>query len=135
MSVLACKVKWSKEISVDNVELDEQHSRLFEFTNSLLLHYDNKDNDSVVLEAINSLVDFSIYHFDFEEEVLKDRGYKDLDKHKIQHDNFRKKVALFKQNLENGEDDVMDKMIIYLIKWIKEHISVEDLEYKKHMSK
>jgi hemerythrin-like metal-binding protein len=134
MAVLTCKVKWTKDLSIENNELDEQHMRLFEFTNNLLLCYDSKDDRSVVLRAINSLVDFSIYHFEHEEDVLRERGYPDLERHIDLHDKFRTRISQFKEQLDNGELNVLDDMIIYLIDWVKEHITVEDLDYKKYMN-
>ena len=130
MAVSTFKVKWDKSISVDDNELDEQHIRLFEFANSLLLKYHEKSDYEVVLRAINSLVDFSIYHFKYEEDILKKRGYPNIDNHIKLHDNFRKKIAGFKARLDNDDAGVMDSIIIYLIDWIKHHTHVEDLDYK-----
>ena len=131
MAVSAFKVKWDKSISVDNKELDEQHIRLFEFTNNLLQKYHEKSDYDVVLSALNSLVDFSIYHFKHEEYILKERGYPKIENHIKLHDSFRDKIVEFKTLLESGDEEVMDVIIIYLIDWIKNHTHVEDIDYKE----
>jgi len=133
MVVSAFKVQWDKNISVDDNELDEQHVRLFEFTNNLLLKYHEKNDYEVVLVALNSLVDFSVYHFEYEEYILKERGYPKLESHMKLHDDFRKKIADFRMSLDSGNENVMDRVIIYLIDWIKNHTHVEDLDYKNYM--
>ncbi len=118
--------------SIDNKELDEQHSRLIEFTNNLILNYDREENIEVV-SAIDSLVDYTIYHFKFEEEMLKQKGYPNLERHKVLHEIFRKKVASLRKKIEGGDKDVVDQMILFLRSWIKHHISVEDVDYKKYL--
>jgi len=133
MAVSTCKVKWDKSMSVEDTELDEQHIRLLEFTNKLLLSYSDKDDDSVVLNAINSLVDYSYYHFKYEEEVMKERGYPYLERHIELHNGFRTKIDKFKKKLGEGDGDVMDHLILYLISWAKNHMVVEDLDYKNYM--
>ena len=133
MAVSVYKVKWDKDMSVGNTELDEQHRLFFEFTNNLLLNYDRKNDEKEVLKAINSLVDFSIYHFDFEEEFLREMNYPHLERHVILHNTFRDKVEEFKAELTKGNGGVMDDIIIYLIQWIKEHTYVEDLDYKNYL--
>ena len=134
MAVSVYKVKWNKSISVGDNELDEQHKLFFEFTNELLLNYENKNNPTAVLKAINSLVDFSLYHFKYEEEFLKEKNYPHLQKHIELHDSFRKKVKAFRVELDGGDLTVMDRIIIYLITWIKQHTYVEDLDYKNYLN-
>ena len=133
MAVSTLKVKWDKSISVDNVELDEQHIRLLEFTNNLLLHYHEKESPEIIQKAISSLVDYCEYHFRYEELILKERGYPDLERHIDLHDRFRAKVADFQNDLNNRDASVLDNIIIYLISWIKEHTSVEDQDYKNYV--
>ena len=133
MAVSTLKVQWDKSISVDNNELDEQHIRIFEFVNELLSKYHQKSDYEVVLKALNSLVDYSVYHFSYEEYILKERGYPKIDAHVKLHDNFKNKISGFLSRLNSGDKDVMDGMIIYLIDWIKNHTHVEDLDYKNHM--
>ena len=133
MTVVASKLKWDESLSVEDKELDEQHIRLLKFTNDLLLNYNDKDDPVVVLAAIDSLVDYCAFHFDYEEEILKQRGYPKLEEHIVLHDGFRTKVKYFMAKLDEGDKSVMDYMIIYLISWIKEHTHVEDLDYKNYM--
>ena len=131
MAISTSKLKWDKSLSVEDKELDEQHIRLLEFTNNLLYHYDGKDDPIAILKAIDSLVDFCTFHFDYEEDILRQRDYPYLDRHILLHEEFRTKVRDFKTKLNQGEENVMDQMIIYLISWIKDH-SKEDLDYKNH---
>ena len=118
--------------SIDDKELDEQHSKLIEFTNNLILNYDREENIEVI-SAIDSLVNYAIYHFKFEEEMLKQKGYPDLEKHKVLHDIFRNKVDSLRKKIEGGDKDVIDQMILFLRSWIKHHISIEDVDYKKYL--
>lgn len=133
MTISTRKLRWDKDISVDDKELDEQHIRLLEFTNNLLLHYNDKEDTAVVLSALDSLVNYCIFHFEYEEEILKKRGYPKLEEHIKLHDGFRDKVRVFKDKFNEGDKSVMDQMIIYLIAWIKGHTSVEDIAYKKYI--
>ena len=134
MAVSVYKVKWNKNMSVDDGELDEQHKLFFEFTNNLLLNYENKNDKGAVLKAINSLVDFSIYHFNYEEEFLRQNNYPYLDRHIALHNTFRNNIEKFQKELESDDGTVMDRIIIYLIAWIKEHTYIEDLDYKKYLN-
>jgi len=133
MAVSVYKVKWDKSLSLGDKELDEQHELFFQFTNELLLNYEDKNNPEAISKVINSLIDFSVYHFSYEEEFLRKNNYPNLERHIALHNSFRDKVKEFKDDLQDGDSKVMDKIIIYLINWIKQHTYVEDLDYKNYL--
>ena len=61
---------WSNHYSVSVDVIDEQHKKLMGLCNKLHRLIENKDADSKVQEVLSELVDYTLYHFQTEEELF-----------------------------------------------------------------
>ena len=83
--------KWKDDFSVNIKSIDEQHQELFRIGNSLynvVSINDGIDRYDEIMEALYEMKDYAIYHFGYEEKLMKDNGYSKFLKHKRQHDAF-----------------------------------------------
>jgi hemerythrin len=87
-------------------------------------------NRKLVGEVIGNLVDYTLSHFSFEEELMLESGYAFAGPHKRVHDVFVKRVADFQLRFKAGEDVVNDLHSL-LVRWLVGHIKNDDAAYVK----
>ncbi|MFN8257492.1 MAG: bacteriohemerythrin [Bacteroidales bacterium] len=122
-------INWNDSYSIELVIIDQQHKKWIEFINILYKSYKAKAPKADIQENISKLLDYTDYHFGFEEKYLEDFNCNTYETQKKEHASFiatiKKHFALF----ENGDMDVVYKLIIYLNNWVINHIQNEDKRY------
>ncbi len=87
--------KWKDNFSVNIKIIDEQHQELFRIGNalySIISIKDGVDRYDEIMKILYEMRDYAIYHFDYEEKLMKENGYLDFENHKRQHNGFINKV-------------------------------------------
>lgn len=131
-------ITWKTELDTGIKEVDQQHKKIVEYINRLYDACNLKDsNTKEVKNVANQIIDYTISHFSFEEELLEKSGYTDTENHIETHIKFTKSVFGFIDRIEDGED-VADDLFHLLHDWLFMHILHEDakfvpvvLEYQK----
>ena len=121
--------EWNDKFSVLAKRYDEQHKNLIKILNDL---YDamKVGKSSVILEEIfNSLLDYTKYHFNDEEEMMKKFLYDDYLIHKKEHDLLAEKVIEFKKKFDNKEILISIELLNFLKDWLTNHIMKTDRKY------
>ncbi len=118
---------WDHDLDTKIPVIDNQHRRIVEYINELHAAIDtgNRDEVGVVLEQ---LVDYTLSHFAFEEELMEQAGYNFISAHKKVHQMFTKKVAEYQQRFELGED-IARQLLTTLRTWLINHIKRDDADY------
>lgn len=131
--------EWKETYSVGINEIDEQHKRLFEIgreVSDLLGVYGVKDVKEEVELAIESLIDYTKYHFEFEEKLMEKYSYPDLEIHKEEHLEFVENIINLKNELKEGHEiDVILGSMAFIAEWIFKHIAKSDAEYSRYINK
>ena len=124
---------WNNAYKVGIGKMDEHHQKLFlliEQTNKSL----EKNDDKELLAALDELLEYTDYHFNAEEKLLKKHQYEDIEKHKEIH----KKLI---NNLKEHRNQLLDKTLnkehftIMIKEWLLDHILREDTKYSKILNK
>jgi len=119
---------WSDSFSVKVPSLDAQHKVLIHLIN--LLH-DAKEEKQPLEEfedLINSLVNYTVAHFNYEEYLMESYGFKGLEAHKPVHVNFLNTVVEFLGLFQEGKK-TLDDLLDILKGWLTNHILKTDMEY------
>lgn len=127
--------KWYKKYSVNNIELDRHHETLFGIFNRL---YDNCSGHNTAYSIdtiIDELISYSGYHFFAEEQSMRYTGYKEINKHIIEHNDFTHRILKLQQVCSKNETQAKRELIIYLGDWILHHIIEEDKNYAANFIK
>jgi len=129
-------LSWDTIYSVNIEEFNNQHKKLFAIINNIYELKNNPNRDSLI-KAIKELDDYSDYHLKKEEEVFEKYDYPEKENHKMFHNNYRKKIALFKERIENEEDLVklIKEISIFLRNWWLNHIQNIDHQYTDYLNK
>ena len=118
---------WSSDLDTGIESIDKQHQRILDYVNEL--DSANSSGDMAVTNRVlNELVDYTITHFAFEEELQEKAGYPFLKAHKRVHEIFAKRVAEFQKRAEAGEN-VAPEVLSMLKIWLVNHIKGDDADY------
>ncbi len=79
-------------------------------------------------EVIDELIDYTLSHFAFEEELMEEAGYPFSLAHKRVHEVFGKRVGEYRLRFQAGED-VCDELRSMLSRWLFNHIRGDDQAY------
>ncbi len=130
--------KWREDFSVNIKIIDDQHKELFRIGNALydiVSIKDGIDRYDEILEALYSLRDYAIYHFDYEEQMMKKNDYPGYFEHKKQHDEFIRKVkSMDEESIDKDQIKASMDLIIFVANWIENHILKTDMEYKDYLN-
>jgi hemerythrin len=132
---MAAVTRWSSKYSVGVPELDFQHQRLFRLIYELRTGIATLHGQEVVGIVLNKLVNYTIYHFATEEELMQQCGFPDLATHRIEHNALTLKISEMQEEYRRGMPDAADNCLRYLEMWLEEHVQESDQEYVPFLSK
>lgn len=119
-----------EEYKIGVEQIDEQHKRLFELADKaymLLKDEFTLDKYDKIVEIIQELKDYTIFHFKYEEAYMESINYKRMFTQKIEHDQFVKKLeAIDLKNIDQNQDKSLIEMLDFLNTWLTEHILKND---------
>ncbi len=111
--------------------IDVEHEKLFEIGERayqlLIDKYDTDKYDKIV-GVIEELKEYTIYHFNDEEEYMMSINYKRLFTQKIDHAFFIKKIEEVNLNeIDKNQDEAIMGILAFLNDWLINHILEKDL--------
>jgi hemerythrin len=124
---------WSSDLDTGIEVIDGQHKRIVDYLNELNEANDKGDRQATN-HVLNELVDYTLTHFAFEEELQEKAGYPFVRAHKRVHDIFTKRVAEFQKRAAAG-DDVAPELLSMLKIWLVNHIKGDDADYAESVRK
>ncbi len=120
-------MQWVPELETGIDIIDEQHRRIVDYINELdQARQTGNAND--VKHVLEKLVDYTITHFQFEEELQERAGYPFVKAHRRVHAIFTKRVGTFQARARTGEDVVPELMSMLKV-WLSSHIKGDDRDY------
>ena len=127
---------WQEGLNTGIDIIDSQHQRIVEMINHL--HVAEKSGSrAAITEVIDEMVDYTLSHFAFEEELMEEAGYPFSAAHKRVHEVFTKRVSEYRLRFEAGED-IVDDLRSMLSRWLFNHIRNDDKAYadsvKRHLN-
>lgn len=123
-------LKWKDEYLIGVSEIDDQHEELFNIANkaySVLKNNYSIDKYDKIIMIIEKLKEYAIYHFKSEEEYMISINYKKFLSHKIEHDEFIKKVSnVDLKKVDDDQDKYLLEILNFIVEWTSEHILKKD---------
>ena len=110
-------------------EVDIQHRKLVGLINTLFDCISLKDRKIILNQTLTELVNYTIYHFKLEEELMKKRNYPHYVSHKEQHTMFVENVNRYISKLKVDDTKALLDVINFLKDWLLKHILVSDKKY------
>jgi hemerythrin len=124
---------WSSDLDTGIDVIDKQHRRIVDYLNELNTANENGDQ-TATNHVLDELVDYTLTHFAFEEELQERADYPFLKAHKRVHEIFAKRVAEFQQRATSGTN-VAPELLSMLKIWLVNHIKGDDADYAESVKK
>ena len=126
-------LEWKDEYSVGIDSIDQQHKRLVNLINQLHTAVTYSTGEEFEREALDELVDYTKTHFSYEEGLMEQNGYPDLEPHKAQHKKMIETVEQVLAEYQRDQDAAMKKALSFLSDWLINHINGTDKEYSSFL--
>lgn len=120
------KIKWSEELTLGVTQIDDQHRELLKITNGLINAIVIGRSSTTISNVVKKLREYTVFHFNSEEEFMSRIGYDKLSKHSTEHSNLKKKVKDFQRSIYKGEDIEPEELLELLKEWLLKHILESD---------
>jgi hemerythrin-like metal-binding protein/PAS domain S-box-containing protein len=122
-------IKWNEDYSIDLNIIDQQHKKWIDFINILYRSFKNEVPVADINENISKLLDYTDYHFGFEEKYLEDFNCGKPEEHKKIHEKFINTIKEYQIQFNQGKNNSVYKLIVFINSWVLHHIQVEDKSY------
>lgn len=125
--------EWKDRYSLDIGVIDEQHKRLFEIgarVYDLASSDDSFDRYDEILEMLNQLLEYTEYHFNYEEGIMQTHKYAALGQQTQQHEFYVKRIkGISSRDIDEDQQKAVLDIVDFLSEWISSHILLEDRKY------
>lgn len=126
-------ILWKKEYEVGIEVVDSQHRQLFEIAGrafDLLKNEYITDKYDAMVEILQELKDYAVFHFTTEENYLEEIGYKKLFSHKMEHQSFIREIhSIDLEELDLNQEEHMLSILQFVVDWIDRHILEKDRQF------
>ena len=127
-------MEWSPALAVGFGEIDRQHQRLIEIANELNAAMQGGAGATVVGQVLNELVDYTVKHFAFEENLMKQHGYHERDDHLAKHKKLIEEVSAYKKQIEAGHTNITIELRGFIRDWLVNHILKTDVKLARDLN-
>jgi len=122
---------WKPAYSVNIEEIDNQHKKIIAMLNELYAAFMQKEHNQKIENIIKQLEEYTISHFSTEEKYFFLYDYENRQEHISEHENFKKKVKIFREEFERNKSALTFSIISFLKEWLNKHILIEDKKYSQ----
>jgi hemerythrin len=120
---------WDSKYSVNIREIDQQHQKLFALFNQLYEAMQEGHGNDVVGKVLTGVLDYTAYHFAFEEKLFRQYGYADEAAHRAEHAKLTEQAKTLVQKLHAGQAHVTMATLKFLCDWLNNHILGSDKKF------
>ncbi len=125
---------WNAQYSVNVKEIDDQHKVLIKLINDLHDAMKAGKGKDILGTILNELVQYTVKHFSYEENLFESKGYPDSKAHKEVHKKLIAQVTTLKNNFDNGNEVISMDVMNFLKEWLSGHIMGTDKKYSSHLN-
>lgn len=125
--------QWKDRYNLDIPDIDKQHQKLFEIGGrvyDLAMTDDDYDHYDEIIELLNELLDYTEYHFKFEEELMAKYQYSGLNEQIHDHNFYVQKIkSISSRDVDTEQQKTTLELVDFLSEWISSHIMFSDRKY------
>jgi hemerythrin-like metal-binding protein len=125
------RLDWYESLSVGVPSIDEQHKRLIALTDRLFQAIMGDVGKTVMGDVLNELADYTVYHFEHEEQLLLEHGYPEdlFTEHRNEHQALTTKVHELIGEYERNASCLDLTVYEFLRDWTTDHMKGTDSLY------
>lgn len=129
-------IQWDSQYELGIKSIDNQHKKLIEITGHLSELLTNATNGEDIYDEmvtiIDALVQYTIGHFKFEEDLFHKFNYEFKESHIEEHNKLIREISsLDLRAIDEDQVTYGKKILKFLITWVFKHISGSDFLYRE----
>ena len=125
---------WNDSYSVGVPSLDDQHKKLMAMINDLHDGIIAKKSREVMGPILESLILYTVEHFDYEEKLFATTGYADAKAHMEEHAKLKQRAIDIHERFKASVTGALSLEVLnFLRDWLMTHINGTDKKYSAHM--
>ena len=128
-------ISWSNMLSTGIDEQDNQHKKLIDLINQLNDAMKAGKGTEVLGKVLSELVNYTVFHFGYEEKLMGQHNYSDTPAHKAEHVKFVQTVGDFKKKFDSGNAVITVEIMNFLRDWLTSHIMKTDKKLGQELTK
>ncbi len=113
---------FTSALSVGYNAIDEQHIRWIELINAVYNSLASGSSKEKLGMVLKDLVDYTVWHFGFENKMMNTYDYPEKDSHMKLHRDFIAEIKKLEERYESGEDIMGVNVLEFLKNWLSDHI-------------
>ena len=131
--VVTLGIDWNDILSVGIEEMDSEHKELFRRINALLVGLLGPKGEADIPALVKAILEYTVFHFDDEQDLMKREKYPRYDQHKVLHDAFLQEFGEIQSLLLSGEfsASLLIRIQDKVVNWLLEHIGKADKNYSE----
>jgi methyl-accepting chemotaxis protein len=128
---------WDDSLAIGVPKIDEQHKRLFSGVNDFIDAIEQGMGKHKLKKMFDFMIQYTVTHFDDEEQVQKQCGYPDYENHRRLHEKFKKTVLELAQEMNHyGTTEGLVKEVKRKVgDWLVTHVKGQDSKIGAYIKK
>lgn len=127
-------IQWRDSYNTGVEQFDREHHKIVDLIDVLYSCVRDKRESSEITGAIDELVKYTGYHFDNEEQAMKQAGYPELESHQDEHSRLKKQALEFQAIGQVIEREKVRDFYQFLRVWLVDHIVGCDKKYGEFLA-
>lgn len=128
---MAENFEWIDSYAVGVEQFDDDHKTLIRLVNDTVNALHEGQGRQTIEDILDSLIEYTVCHFDLEESLMEETEYPGFKKHKDCHNELIRQVLKYGINIRRNEVNPVE-VGIFLADWLISHIQQEDKKYQPH---
>lgn len=125
----AMTISFDDSLITGNNTIDSQHRELIDKVKTFVDACENGDAKVKAIKMLDYLEEYTIFHFDAEEKLMKDVSYPGLANHHEKHEEFKKSISSLREfldEIDGPNDQFMLAVKENVVEWLFGHIKTFD---------
>jgi hemerythrin-like metal-binding protein len=122
-------ITWTEDFVLGVEQFDTHHQHLISLINETSLCLERGAPQNEVSTILTDLIDYALYHFNAEENWMKEHKYPQFEDHCAIHKEFSKNIKELQTQLASGNASIAEELSTYLNFWLIDHIVICDSRY------
>jgi hemerythrin len=123
---------WRKAYELNVSPIDEQHKKLVSLLSDLQAAMQSGKGHAVMKGVLDELASYTVWHFQAEENMMREDNYPAYTQHATEHRLFVQDVKQFLSDFEAGKTSMTIKVLQFLRNWLFEHIQDTDRRFAEY---
>ncbi len=120
---------WNENYILNISSIDTQHKIWLELMGKLRAVAVEEQKPQKIMECLNEMENYASFHFQYEENLFRELGFKEEAGHCELHRQFEKNVCKLRSELNRGYAPMVATLLKEMQDWLVGHICGEDKKY------